>query len=112
MTIIPLNKVTVFGLKVDKALVLEGLQRLGCMHLIPLQPAAKTSEFVTTDAGKEARQALNYIMDVPRRRHQVTNEADFDLDQVVAEALANKQKQNIRMKFSTLVTEKKKSCSF
>lgn len=93
MTIIPLNKVTVFGLGVDKVPVLEGLQRLGCMHLIPLKSAPQTSEFVTTDAGKEARQALNYIMDVPRRRHRVTSEADFDLDQVVAEALANKQKQ-------------------
>ena len=93
MTIIPLNKITVFGLGVDKAPVLEGLQRLGCMHLIPLKSAPKTSEFAPTDAGEEARQALRYIMDVPRRRHQVTNEADFDLDQVVAEALANKQKQ-------------------
>ncbi len=93
MSIVPLNKVTVFGLGVDKAPVLEGLQRLGCMHLIPLQPPPQTSEFAAPDASEEARQALRYIMDVPRRRHQVHNEAEFDLERVVAEALANKQKR-------------------
>jgi V/A-type H+-transporting ATPase subunit I len=93
MSIVPLNKVTVFGLGVDRTPVLEGLQQLGCMHLIPLQPPPKTSEFAAPDAGEEVRQALRYIMDVPRRRHQVRNETDFDLDHVVAEALANKQKR-------------------
>jgi V/A-type H+-transporting ATPase subunit I len=93
MSIVPLNKVTVFGLGVDKDCILEGLQKLGCMHLIPLQPTAKTTEFGTTDAGEEARQALRYIMDIPRRRHQILNEGDFDLKQIVAEALANKQKR-------------------
>ena len=37
MTIIPLAKVTILGLPQDKNTVLEGLQRLGCMHLISLQ---------------------------------------------------------------------------
>ncbi|MGK7874214.1 MAG: V-type ATP synthase subunit I [Xenococcaceae cyanobacterium] len=93
MSIVPLRKVTVFGLGVDRAPVLEGLQSLGCMHLIPLQPPPKVSEFGASDRYEDAQKALRYIMDVSRRRHQVRDEAQFDLDRVVAEALANKQKQ-------------------
>jgi V/A-type H+-transporting ATPase subunit I len=93
MSIIPLNKVTIFGLPEDKQAVLDGLQGLGCMHLIPLQPPAKTAEFVTSEPSEKVRQALRYIMDVPLMRHQVKDESAFDLDGVVAEALANKQKR-------------------
>ena len=92
MSIITLNKVTVFGLGIDKTKVLEGLQRLGCLHLIPLQPPAQDTEFASSDRYEEARQALHHIMDVPRRRHKVRNEPEFDLDRVVAAALENKQK--------------------
>ena len=93
MSIIPLRKVTVFGLGIDKISVLEGLQHLGCMHLIPLQPPAKELEFGTSDRYEDAQKALHHIMDVPRRRHQVRDETQFDLDQVVAEALANNKKR-------------------
>ncbi len=93
MSIITLNKVTVFGLGIDKTQVLEGLQTLGCMHLIPLQPPPKETEFGSSDHYEDAQKALQYIMDVPRQRHQVRDESKFDLDQVVAEALANQQKQ-------------------
>ena len=93
MSIIPLNKVTIFGIPADKKAVLEGLQRLGCLHLIPLKTLAKTAEFATAEPAKAARQALRYIMDVRRQRHQVTDESEFDFDQVVAQALANKQKR-------------------
>jgi V/A-type H+-transporting ATPase subunit I len=93
MSIVTLNKVTVFGLGVDREAILEGLQRLGCMHLIPLQPPAKEFEFGTSDRYEDTQKALRYIMDVPRRRHQVRDEAQFDLDLIVAAALANKQKR-------------------
>jgi V/A-type H+-transporting ATPase subunit I len=93
MSIIPLNKVTVFGIPEDKQAVLDGLQRLGCLHLISLQPPAKTAEFAVSEPAEDARKALRYIMDVPRRRHQITDESVFALDCVVAEALANQQRQ-------------------
>jgi V/A-type H+-transporting ATPase subunit I len=93
MSIIPLNKVTIFGLPKDKPAVLDGLQRLGCMHLIPLQPPPKTAEFAASEPAEDARRALRHIMDVPRKRHQVRDESAFDLDRVVAEALANKQRR-------------------
>ena len=93
MSIITLNKVTVFGLGIDKPKVLEGLQKLGCMHLIPMQPPPKETEFGSSDRYEDVQKALRYIMDVPRRRHQVRDEAKFALDRVVAEAQANQQKQ-------------------
>ncbi|WP_210407592.1 V-type ATP synthase subunit I, partial [Hydrocoleum sp. CS-953] len=93
MSIITLNKVTVFGLGIDKPKVLEGLQTLGCMHLIPLQPPPKETEFGSSDRYEDAQKALQYIMDVPRRRHQVRDEAQFDLDQFLVEVQVNKQNQ-------------------
>ena len=93
MSIVALNKVTVFGLLKDKQNILEDLQNLGCMHLIPLQPSPETSEFVLPKPAADARRALRYIMDVRRRRHQIRSESEFDLEQVVAEALANRQKR-------------------
>ena len=93
MSIVPLSKVTLFGLQVEEETILEGLQNLGCMHLIDLQSPAQESGFGLSDRYKDAQKALRYIMDVPRRRHQVRDEAEFDLDSVVAAALANKQKR-------------------
>ena len=93
MSIVALDKVTVFGLPQDKQSVLEGLQTLGCMHLIDLQPPPATSVFATTDTVSDAREALRYIMDVKKRRHQVRFESEFDPKQVIAEALANRKKR-------------------
>ncbi len=93
MSIVPLNKVTVFGLKVEREAILEGLQCLGCMHLISLQSSVKESGFGLSDRYKDAQKALRYIMDVPRRRHQVRDETSFDLQRVVAAAVANQQKR-------------------
>lgn len=93
MSIVTLSKLTVFGLSADRTAILEGLQRLGCLHLIPLQPPVEEADFGSSDRYEEAQQALRHIMDVPRRRYQVHDEDGFDLDQVVAAALANKQQQ-------------------
>lgn len=93
MSIVTLEKVTIFGLGVDKTKILQGLQQLGCLHLIPLQPPPKETEFGTSDRYQQAQAALFHIMDVPRRRHQVYNPTEFDLDQVIAQALENKQKR-------------------
>ena len=93
MSIVPLNKVTVCGLSRDQETVLKGLQHLGCMHLIPLQPPPKEPETALSPRNENAHQALLYLMDVRRRRRQVLDDVDFDLDQVVEAALANKQKR-------------------
>ena len=93
MSIVPLNKVTVCGLSHDQETVLEGLQRLGCLHLIPLQPPPKEPETALSPRDEDAHKALLYLMDVGRRRRQVMDDVDFDLDQVVEAALINKQQR-------------------
>ncbi len=93
MTIIPLAKVTLLGLSADREHLLDGLQSLGCVHLIPLAEALEEVNFVASRPSEDARQALRYLMDVRHRRHQTRVDADFDFDRIVAEALANRQRK-------------------
>ena len=93
MSIVPLARVTVVGLSADKDNLIDGLQRLGCLHLIPLAAPPEEGTFVTARPIEEARQALRYLSDVRRRRHQTRVDADFDFDRLIAEALATRQRQ-------------------
>lgn len=93
MTIVPLAKVTILGLPHDKSTVLEGLQELGCLHLISLQEQEASAEFVPAMPAEEARRALRYIMDVRQRRHQLKVDSSFSLDAVVSKAMANQQRR-------------------
>jgi len=93
MSIVPLAKVTVVGLAADKQRLLDGLQRLGCLHLIPLAPPPEEDAFGGASPSDRARQALRHLMDVPRRRHQSRVDAGFDFDRIVAEALSNRQRR-------------------
>ncbi|MBE9171927.1 V-type ATP synthase subunit I [Cyanobium sp. LEGE 06143] len=93
MSIVPLARVTVVGLSADKDRLIDGLQRLGCLHLIPLESPAEQDTFVTPRPIEEAQQALRYLSDVRRRRHQTRVDADFDFDRLIAEALATRQRQ-------------------
>ena len=93
MSIVPLARVTVVGLSADKDALIDGLQRLGCVHLIPLAAPAEEGTFVTARPIEEARQALRYLSDVRRRRHQTRVDADFDFDRLIAEALDTRQRQ-------------------
>ena len=93
MSIVPLHKVTLYGLSHDQETLLEGLQGLGCMHLIPLHPPSKEPETALPTRDEDAHNALLYLRDVRRKRHQVLDDVDFDFDQVVQAALTNKQKR-------------------
>jgi V/A-type H+-transporting ATPase subunit I len=93
MTIITLARVTVLGLSSDREALLDGLQSLGCLHLIPLADATRDGDFVESHPSEDARQALRYLMDVRHRRHQTRVDADFDFDRIVAEALANRRQK-------------------
>ena len=54
MSILTLEKVTLCGMPSDKYLVLEGLQQLGRMHLISLQPEPREPEKVEPPYAKDA----------------------------------------------------------
>ncbi len=91
MTIASLNRVTVIGRGVDKAALLEGLQSLGCLHLVPMKRAGQGANAdadgdVTLEGGTEianAVKALKFLTDAPYQRRQVRNPAGFRIGEAV-----------------------------
>ncbi|MDJ0949603.1 MAG: V-type ATP synthase subunit I [Alphaproteobacteria bacterium] len=92
MSIARLKKVTICGLLTEKADLLKGLQALGCMHLLPLRPAPAEAENVASPRADAAYKALRFLSDMPERRKQVTRDPNFDVDKVVDQALAVKDR--------------------
>lgn len=92
MSIVALQRVTVAGLMTEKLEVLRELQRLGCMHLVSLQPPSDAPEKRVTERPEECFQAIKYLRASGRQRHQVPHAEDFDVDETVAQVLDNKQR--------------------
>jgi V/A-type H+/Na+-transporting ATPase subunit I len=93
MTIVALAKVSIFGLAAEKQAVLEGLQALGCLHLLALGAPGNSADFTAPQPAVEAREALRYLMDVRQRRYPLKVDPTFQLDAVVAKALANRSRK-------------------
>jgi V/A-type H+-transporting ATPase subunit I len=93
MSITELCKVTLYGTATDRPKVLNELQGLGCMHLIPLQEQKESLVPMPLEQADAARQALRYLLNAPHRRHQVLDAATFDLERAIAAVLDNKQKR-------------------
>jgi V/A-type H+-transporting ATPase subunit I len=91
LSILTLEKVTLFGLPSDKCHVLEELQQLGRLHLISLQPEPREPEKIAPHYAEEAYRALHYLQDVRRPRRQVRDVMGFDMQGVVASVLKNIQ---------------------
>ncbi len=94
MTIVPLQKVTLFGILEDKARVLEAAQSFGALHLIPLSPAQKELEAVPTGKGQGASDALRWLMSTPSLRRPISEPVSpagtFNAEEVIASALENR----------------------
>ncbi len=91
MSIARLKKVTLCGLLTEKRQVLEGLQELGCMHLLPLRPPPAEVERAASPRAEAAYKALRFLTDMPQKRRQVVRDPSFDVEQVVRSALDLKQ---------------------
>lgn len=92
MSIVTLRKITLVALAKEKTEVLSELQRLGCVHLVPLRPEPDAPEQEASARPEEWTQAIKHLRASGRRRRQVLHEPDFDVDDIVAKALANKQR--------------------
>ncbi len=92
MAIEPLKRLSLVGGQTQKAEVMDRLQALGCLHLVPLAPASAQPETLPPEHAVEARQALRYLLDEPEKRRQVHSEADFDLAATIKSVLANKDR--------------------
>ncbi len=92
MSIQRLMRLTLAGLARDKEAVLDRLQTLGCLHLIPLRPAPREPEKEPASHAVEALQALRYLQDMREKRRQVRDPAGFDLTGTITAVLDNQQR--------------------
>ena len=81
MSIVPLVKVTLYGPAADKDAVLDGLQRLGCLHLNDLH-RGDAEAVDLTPRRSDAREALQYLHDSPVHRRALRHgeKVDYEVD--------------------------------
>jgi V/A-type H+-transporting ATPase subunit I len=92
MAIVPVSKVTLYGTADQKDAILDGLQDLGCMHLVDLGERAGAVRS-TSWISAEAHRAVKFLRTCPVERRSVSDEADFRFDEVVQAALRIEQRQ-------------------
>ena len=86
MAIVPVSKITLYGIADQKQAVLDGLQDLGCTHLVNLSPGTGEGR-PTPGYSVEAHKVLQYLHCCPNQRRQARNPEDFDFAAVEREAL-------------------------
>lgn len=92
MSILQLKKASIVGLSQDKTDILDALQGLGLLHIIPLQDVSSRRVNDTKDTNPELlKRSLQYLLSSPQKRRQVTREQQFDLDKVLHEVDHNRQ---------------------
>jgi len=91
MSIARLKKLTLCGLLKEKQDVLEGLQDLGCLHLLPLRPPPAEVENAAPPRAEAAYKALRFLTDMPQKRRQVVRDPNFNVEKLVRDALELKQ---------------------
>jgi len=92
MSIIPLKKITICGLFNEKVKILNELQALGCLHLIPLREPLAEPEKALPVRPEDTLKALRFLIDCPNKRHQVKEFKGFDIEDCVKKVLVNKQR--------------------
>jgi V/A-type H+-transporting ATPase subunit I len=92
VSIVRLQRLTLYGMANEKDAVLEGLQQLGCMHLVDLHPSERRAEMPSAQP-KDTYEALRYLEDSPVRRRPASEDEDYDLDAIVEKALWNRQRR-------------------
>jgi V/A-type H+-transporting ATPase subunit I len=84
-----MRRVSLCGVAAEKADVLDGLQSLGVLHVIPLvarDPLAPDDPAVR----RRADTAFRHLIDAPEKLRPFRPGADFDADAVIGEILANR----------------------
>lgn len=95
MSIVNLQKATLIGLTEDKAQVLDQLQQLGVIHVIPLRTEAHERKLSLLEGvhPEQLQQTIRYLLSCPQKRKQVTTFRHFGLKQVVDDCLKNRKKR-------------------
>ena len=92
MAIVPLKKVSLFGMTDRKQAVLEDLQRLGCTHLVNLTPGTGDGR-PERGYSVESHEAFQYLVSCPDQRKPAVDQENFDFGAVEQEALEIRQKE-------------------
>ncbi|MCP4598722.1 V-type ATP synthase subunit I [Neptuniibacter sp.] len=91
MSILSLQKATLIGLTEEKAVVLDALQTLGVMHIIPLSQPQKTSQKPEHEVSPEQLHGvLHYLLSCKQKRKQVLSERHFNLIEVADQVDQNR----------------------
>jgi V/A-type H+-transporting ATPase subunit I len=85
MSIIPLKKVTFLGLVADKEKLVDHLQEMGCLELIPLTQEGEG--VIQEGPSQKAREALKFLLGSSQRRRQVRDRTRFDAAEVERQVL-------------------------
>ena len=88
MAIKQLKKITLYGPSQHQAQILQGMQSLGCLHLIPLTD--KPVEATLRMQPAEASEAKIWLERSPGQRRQIRKKNTADIDGIVQEILINK----------------------
>jgi len=97
MSILALKKATLVGLTEDKAQILDQLQALGVMHIIPLQKLTSSppSSHLNTDglnvSPEQLYESLHYLLNCKQKRKQVMSERHFNLLSVIQQVEKNRR---------------------
>ncbi|MGN6544731.1 MAG: V-type ATP synthase subunit I [Aureliella sp.] len=94
MTIVALDKVTLYGPAAERDVALDALQRLGRMHLVNLNP----DELRTADAGPlsaEARDALKFLITCPIIRKATKRTQEYDAQKIIGQTLELKRRREL-----------------
>lgn len=83
MSIVRLSKITLVGCTPEKKDILESLQDLGCLHIIPL---VERGGWGDPGASTGAHEALKFLLSSPHKFPQVTSDKHFDVKRVEREA--------------------------
>jgi len=76
MSIVTMHKVTFIGMTAGRDRLLNDLQRMGCVQIIPLASGSAALTEAAHTAG--AREALEFLQSYPQRRRQVLDKQRFD----------------------------------
>jgi V/A-type H+-transporting ATPase subunit I len=89
MSIVRLQRLTLAGLAREKTAVLEQLQSLGCLHLVPLRPTPAEPETVPPTHAVDAKQALRHLGEARIKRRQIKSAEGFRMAETVRAVLNN-----------------------
>ena len=91
MTIAHLKRATLCGLSEDKGSLLDALQDVGCMHLVPLREAGPL-EPTNPELLRRTYSAYRHLNEAPHQLRPWSKSHAIDLDAVIDAALKNKDR--------------------